>query len=121
LSLQAREKAPAKLRELSQPAGGILGTSSRRSVGVTDLGGGLIQLAPSEPAITQRIRQAVGRSIEIIERRVNALGTVERGRLPRRVPRALLVSAHEATVANHIGGHDGCEPSLYTLVGQGMP
>jgi hypothetical protein len=33
----------------------------------------------------------------------------------------LFVSAHEAAVANHIGRQDGCEPSPYTLGGQGTP
>ena len=40
-------------------------------------GGGLIQLTLTEPAILERIRQAVEQSIQIIDRRVNELGTVE--------------------------------------------
>ena len=38
---------------------------------------GLITLTPTEPALTERIRQAVDQSIEIIQRRVNELGLVE--------------------------------------------
>jgi preprotein translocase subunit SecD len=38
---------------------------------------GLIALTPTEPAITERIRQTVDQSIEIIQRRVNELGLVE--------------------------------------------
>ena len=37
----------------------------------------LIRLTLTEPAIVERIRQAVDQSIQIIERRVNELGTVE--------------------------------------------
>ena len=66
-----------KLRELSQPLGGFLGSSGQRTVEVTDAGGGLIRLTIPEAAITERIRQAVDQSIQIVERRVNQLGTVE--------------------------------------------
>jgi preprotein translocase subunit SecD len=66
-----------KLRELSQPLGGILSGSGQRTVEVADLGGGLFRLTVSEPAINERIRQAVDQSIQILERRINELGTVE--------------------------------------------
>jgi preprotein translocase subunit SecD len=71
------QQALAKLRELSQPLTGILATTGQRSVDIVDVGGGLIRLTPTEPAIVERIRQAVEQSIQIIERRVNELGTVE--------------------------------------------
>jgi preprotein translocase subunit SecD len=70
------ESALAKLRELSQPLSGILGSSGQRSVDITE-NGGLITLSPSDAAIAERIRQAVDQSIQIIERRVNELGLVE--------------------------------------------
>src|SRR6202790_2733181 len=69
--------AMAKLRELSQPLGGLLGSSVQRSFEVSDAGGGLIRLAIPPAAITERTRQAVEQSIPIIEKRVNELGTVE--------------------------------------------
>ncbi len=71
------QNALAKLRELSQPLGGLLGSSGQRSLEVTDAGGGLIRLTVPQAAITERIRQAVEQSIQIVERRVNELGTVE--------------------------------------------
>ncbi len=70
------ETALSKLRELSQPLSGILGTSGQRSINITE-SGGLITLTPSDAAVTERIRQAVDQSIQIIERRVNELGLVE--------------------------------------------
>jgi preprotein translocase subunit SecD len=70
------ETALAKLRELSQPLSGILGASGQRSIDVAEQGG-LITLTPSDAAMTERIRQAVDQSIEIIQRRVNELGLVE--------------------------------------------
>jgi preprotein translocase subunit SecD len=69
-------QALEKLRELSQPLSGILGSSGQRSLQVTE-NGGLITLTPSDPAVLDRIRQTVDQSIQIIERRVNQLGLVE--------------------------------------------
>lgn len=66
-----------KLRELSQPLGGLLGSSGQRSVEVSDAGGGLIRLTVPPAAVTERIRQSVEQSIQIVERRINELGTVE--------------------------------------------
>jgi len=69
--------ALSKLRELSQPLGGILSATGQRSLDVVDAGNGVIRLTPTEPAIVERIRQSVEQSIQIVERRVNELGTVE--------------------------------------------
>src|ERR1019366_8198699 len=69
--------ALAKLRELSQPLGGLLGSNGQRSLEVADAGGGLIRWTVPQAAITDRIRQSVEQSIQIVERRVNELGTVE--------------------------------------------
>ena len=71
------QNALTKLRDLSQPLGGLLGSSGQRSLEVGDAGGGLIRLTVPQAAITERIRQAVEQSIQIVERRVNELGTVE--------------------------------------------
>ena len=71
------DNALTKLRELSQPLGRHprhVGTAHRRCHG---------QRRPhhahadATPALTERIRQAVDQSIQIIERRVNELGLVE--------------------------------------------
>src|SRR6202035_378057 len=70
------DNALAKLGELSTPLSGILGTSGQRSIDVT-ANAGVITLTPTDAALTERIRQAVDQSIQIIERRVNELGLVE--------------------------------------------
>jgi preprotein translocase subunit SecD len=70
------DNALAKLRELSTPLSGILGTSGQRTIDVT-ANAGVITLTPTDAALTERIRQAVDQSIQIIERRVNELGLVE--------------------------------------------
>src|SRR6201995_5349200 len=69
--------ALGKLRELSQPLGGLLGSNGQRSLDVSDAGAGVIRLSGPPAAITDRIRQAIDQSIQIVERRVNELGTVE--------------------------------------------
>jgi protein-export membrane protein SecD len=72
-----QQTAVTKLRELSQPLGGLLGSSGQRSLEVSDAGGGVIRLTVPQAAITERIRQTIEQSIQIVERRVNQLGTVE--------------------------------------------
>ncbi|SHN86223.1 protein translocase subunit SecD [Bradyrhizobium erythrophlei] len=83
-AVEARISEPAdvptalsKLRELSQPLGGLLGSNGQRSLEVTDAGNGLIRLTVPPAAITERIRQTIEQSIQIVEKRVNELGTVE--------------------------------------------
>jgi preprotein translocase subunit SecD len=72
------DQAVDKLRELSQPLGGILGSSTgQRTLDVTTEAGSLVRLTLTDPAIVERVRQSVEQSIQIIERRVNELGTVE--------------------------------------------
>jgi preprotein translocase subunit SecD len=71
------QTALSKLRELSQPLGGLLGSSGQRSLEVADAGNGLIRLGVPQAAITERIRQTIEQSMQIVERRVNQLGTVE--------------------------------------------
>lgn len=71
------QTALAKLRDLAQPIGGLLGSSSQRDLDISDAGGGLIRLELSEPAMVERMRKTIEQSIQIVERRVNELGTVE--------------------------------------------
>jgi preprotein translocase subunit SecD len=69
--------ALSKLRDLSQPLGGLVGGSGQRDLEVSDAGGGLIRLTISQPAMLDRMRKTIEQSIQIVERRVNELGTVE--------------------------------------------
>jgi preprotein translocase subunit SecD len=69
--------ALTKLRELSQPLGGLLGGTSQRDLDVADAGGGLIRFTIPEAAVNDRLRKTIEQSIQIVERRVNELGTVE--------------------------------------------
>lgn len=69
--------AYAKLRELSQPLGGVLQGNGMRTLEVVDAGGGLVRLTPSEAAMIERTRQTIDQSVPIIEKRINELGLVE--------------------------------------------
>jgi preprotein translocase subunit SecD len=71
------QAALTKLRDLSQPIGGLLGSSTQRDLDISDAGGGLIRLTLSQPAMVERMRKTIEQSIQIVERRVNELGTVE--------------------------------------------
>ena len=55
----------------------ISAVCARGSRDITDAGGGLIRLTVTQAAMNEKIRQAVDQSIQIVERRVNELGTVE--------------------------------------------
>src|SRR6201999_116941 len=72
-----QQAALSKLRDLSQPLGGLLGSNGQRSLEVSDANGGLIRLTVPQAAITDRVRQTIEQSIQIVEKRVNELGTVE--------------------------------------------
>lgn len=64
--------------ELGAPAGGSLGLGTGpRTLDVTDAGGGVIRLTITDAGIQDKIRRAVEQSIEVIRRRVDALGATE--------------------------------------------
>jgi preprotein translocase subunit SecD len=69
--------ALSKLRDMSQPLGGLLSGAGQRDLEVTDAGGGLIRITVTQPALLDRMRKTIEQSIQIVERRVNELGTVE--------------------------------------------
>jgi preprotein translocase subunit SecD len=66
-----------KLRDMSQPIGGLLGGSGQRDLEVVDAGGGVIRLTIPQAAMLDRMRKTIEQSIQIVEKRVNELGTVE--------------------------------------------
>src|SRR5271156_5707502 len=56
------QNALAKLRELSQPLGGLLGSNGQRSLDVSDGGGGLIRLTVPPAALPDRLRPTIEQS-----------------------------------------------------------
>ena len=71
-----REKLLPKLRALATPLGASL-TGSAPEFTVTDNGDSTIQLLLTDSGIDARVRRAVDQSIEVLRRRVDALGTTE--------------------------------------------
>jgi SecD/SecF fusion protein len=73
-----RERIMPRLRELSQPIGNaILGQTGNRDIEITETPDGLITLAFTDAGVTEKVRRAVDQAIEVLRRRVDALGTTE--------------------------------------------
>jgi preprotein translocase subunit SecD len=73
-----RERLLPRLQELSQPLGNaIIGQSGNRDIDVATTPDGLITLTYSEAGVNEKVRRAVDQAIEVLRRRVDALGTTE--------------------------------------------
>ena len=72
-----RARAIPKLRALGGAGGAFLGNAAASIYDVTDSGNGVVQIAVTEGGITDKVRRAVDQSIEVLRRRVDALGTTE--------------------------------------------
>ena len=71
-----RAKALDLLQSLSQPIGGPLAAGNGRTLDVTQTDDG-VRLTLTDAAIADKVRHAVGQSIEVLNRRINAMGTKE--------------------------------------------
>ena len=73
-----RARLMPKLRELSQPISNpILGQTGASTLAITEAPDGLIQLVFTEQGVTERVRRAIEQVIEVLRRRVDAVGTTE--------------------------------------------
>ncbi|MCI0598619.1 MAG: protein translocase subunit SecD [Beijerinckiaceae bacterium] len=73
-----RAKAMPKLRQLAGSFGsGISATIQSPAFDVTENDSGLIQFTVTEAGVESKVRRAVDQSIEVLRRRVDALGTTE--------------------------------------------
>jgi SecD/SecF fusion protein len=73
-----RAKALPPLRALAQPIGNSFGGSfGGGTLDVTEAPDGLVQLTLTDAGVNERVRRAVDQSIEVLRRRVDALGTTE--------------------------------------------
>jgi SecD/SecF fusion protein len=67
-----------KVQQLAMPIGNaLLRGPSAQALDVKDMGNGTIQINVTDAAVDDRIRRAVDQSIEVLRRRVDALGTTE--------------------------------------------
>jgi protein-export membrane protein SecD len=78
--------ALAKLREMAQPAG----AKGESGLDIADTGGGQFVITVPPAAMTERMRQTIERSIEVIERRVSQFGVSVPG-IERQVTNRILV------------------------------
>ena len=72
-----RAKVMPKFAELSAPVGGVLGGSGQRTIDFAEQADGQITLTVSEAGVNERVRKAIDQAIEVLRRRVDALGTTE--------------------------------------------
>jgi preprotein translocase subunit SecD len=73
-----RTKVVPRFQELSQPiSNALLGQTGDRDISVTESPDGLIQLAFTDAGVNDRVRRAIDQAIEVLRRRVDALGTTE--------------------------------------------
>jgi preprotein translocase subunit SecD len=72
-----RDKVLPKLRQLAFPTASILGSSGAPSFDVNEGANGLVTISVTDAGVADKIRRAVEQSIEVIRRRIDALGTTE--------------------------------------------
>jgi SecD/SecF fusion protein len=72
-----RAKAVELLSSLNQPIGNAIMGPSGHTLDVKDAGDGTVQVSLTDAAIADKVRRAVSQSIEVLRRRVDALGTTE--------------------------------------------
>jgi preprotein translocase subunit SecD len=73
-----RERVMPKLKQLAATFGsGISDTARAQAFDVTENDNGLIQFTVTEAGVDSKVRRAVEQSIEVLRRRVDALGTTE--------------------------------------------
>ncbi|HLH48592.1 MAG TPA: protein translocase subunit SecD [Roseiarcus sp.] len=72
-----RDKALQLLRQLNQPIGNAVIGASGHTLDINQTDQGAIQVTLTDAAIKDKIRRAVSQSIEVLRRRVDALGTTE--------------------------------------------
>ncbi|MBN9064537.1 MAG: protein-export membrane protein SecD [Rhizobiales bacterium 65-9] len=74
----ARARVMPRLRELIQPAGNpLLGAGGAPSYVLTEGDNGAIQIGITDAGVNERIGSMVGRSIEVIRRRIDPTGVTE--------------------------------------------
>jgi preprotein translocase subunit SecD len=73
-----RAKVMPKFAELATPIGGVMGAGSGQpSIVLAEQADGQITLTVSEAGVNEKVRKAIDQAIEVLRRRVDALGTTE--------------------------------------------
>ncbi|RFB81024.1 protein translocase subunit SecD [Methylovirgula sp. 4M-Z18] len=72
-----RARVLSKLNALAAPTGGLAAGGGSPTYDVKDVGDGSIQVTVTDAGVNDRVRHAIAPSIEVLKRRVDALGTTE--------------------------------------------
>lgn len=72
-----RAKIGPKLRALATPTGSVLGVSSQALITYNEDPDGLVTLSVTDAGVNEKIRKAIDQAIEVLRRRIDALGTTE--------------------------------------------
>ncbi len=72
-----RAKLAPKLQALTNPSASVMGSTGGAAYAVNDDGSGTITISLTDAGVADKIRRSVDQSIEVIRRRVDALGTTE--------------------------------------------
>ena len=72
-----RARLLPKLRELTNPLGAGMLATSGPAMTLSENADGLVQIALTDAGVNERIRKAIDQAIEVLRRRVDALGTTE--------------------------------------------
>ncbi len=72
-----RKRVLPKFKELASPAAAFIGGAGKASIELVEDADGLITLGITETGVTEKIRKAIDQAIEVLRRRIDALGTTE--------------------------------------------
>ncbi|MBW8619034.1 MAG: protein translocase subunit SecD, partial [Hyphomicrobiales bacterium] len=72
-----RKRVVPKFRELVTPTSSIMGGGGQPAMTLVEDQDGLVTLSITDAGVTEKIRKAIDQAIEVLRRRVDALGTTE--------------------------------------------
>ena len=72
-----RKRVVPKLRELVTPTSSIMGGGGQAAMTLVEDQDGLVTLSITDAGVTEKIRKAIDQAIEVLRRRIDALGTTE--------------------------------------------
>lgn len=72
-----REKIEPKLRALATPTGTMMGVTSPSLIEFNSDPAGLLTLTITDAGMNEKVRKAIDQAIEVLRRRIDALGTTE--------------------------------------------
>ena len=72
-----RKRVLPKFKELVSPTSALIAGTSKAAIELVEDADGLITLSITDAGVTEKIRKAIDQAIEVLRRRIDALGTTE--------------------------------------------